>query len=204
MLNQTGYICNVLARFGMSECKLASTPLAVRAQLTYSQSPTTPEDHAAYAQSSNGIVYLEGIGFVLYITQTHPDIQHPVSILAQFGVNPGKAHIKAFKRLLRYLKGTAEFVLTLGSKYTGTDLIRWTDSGLKIWIPGGQSVATYSMSLVVQSRGRPSGNPPLLFPLQRRNTWRHQMRPRRQSGFEYFSKTWDSLKLVLPLCMPTT
>jgi hypothetical protein len=29
MLNQTGYICNVLARFGMSGCKPASTPLAV-------------------------------------------------------------------------------------------------------------------------------------------------------------------------------
>jgi hypothetical protein len=48
--------------------------------------------------------------------------------LAQFGANPGKAHIKAFKRPLHYLKGTAEFVLTLGSKDTGTDLIRWTDS----------------------------------------------------------------------------
>jgi hypothetical protein len=128
MLNQTGYIHNVLARFGMSECKPASTPLAVGAQLTHSQSPTTPEDCAAYAQSSNGIVYLEGIGSVLYITQTCPDIQHPVGILAQFGANPGKAHIKAFKRLFRYLKGTAEFVLMLGSKDTGTDLIGWTDS----------------------------------------------------------------------------
>jgi hypothetical protein len=92
----------------------------------HSQSPTTPEGHAAYTQSSNGIVYLEGIGSILYIT-THPDIQHPVGILAQFGTNPGKAHIEAFKRL-RYLKGTAEFVLILGSKYTGTDLIGWTHS----------------------------------------------------------------------------
>jgi hypothetical protein len=61
MLNQTRYICNVLARFGMSECKPASTPLAVGARLMHSQSPTTPEDRAAYAQSSNGIVYLEGM-----------------------------------------------------------------------------------------------------------------------------------------------
>jgi hypothetical protein len=84
--------------------------------------------NAAYTQSSNSIVYLEGIGSVLYITQTRPDIQHSVGILPQFSANPGKAHIEAFKRLLRYLKGTAEFVLTLGSKDTGTDLIGWTDS----------------------------------------------------------------------------
>jgi hypothetical protein len=101
----------------MSGCKLASTPLAVGTRLTHSQSPTTPEEHASYAQSSNGIVYLEGIGSVLYITQTHPDIQHPVSILAQFSANPGKAHIKAFKRLLCYLKETAEFVLLPFSKH---------------------------------------------------------------------------------------
>jgi hypothetical protein len=94
----------------------------------HSQSPTTPEEHTAYAQSSNGIVYLEGIGSVLYITQTRPDIQHPVSILAQFGANPGKAHIEAFKQLLYYLKGTAEFILMLGRKDTGIDLIEWTDS----------------------------------------------------------------------------
>jgi hypothetical protein len=94
----------------------------------HSQSPTTPEDHAAYAQSSNSIVYLDGIGSILYITQTRPDIQHLVGILAQFGANPGKAHIESFKQLLHYLKGTAEFVLTLGSKDTGTDLIGWTDS----------------------------------------------------------------------------
>jgi hypothetical protein len=151
MLNQTGYICNVLARFGMSECKPASTPLAVGARLTHSQLPTTPEGCAAYAQSSNSIVYLEGIGSVLYITQTCPDIQHPVSILAQFGANPGKAHIEAFKQLLCYLKGTAEFVLMLGSKDTGTDLIGWTDSDWAQDPDSRQSVGGYVFNVAGSS-----------------------------------------------------
>jgi hypothetical protein len=127
-INQTAYIRNVLARFGMSGCTPVSTPFAVGTCLTHSQSPTTPEERAAYAESSNGIEYLEGIGSALYITQTRPDIQHPIGVLAQFGANPGKAHIEAFKRLLRYLKGTAEFGLTLGGKDNGADLIGWTDS----------------------------------------------------------------------------
>jgi hypothetical protein len=87
----------------MSGCKPASTPLAVGTRLTHSQSSTTPEECAAYAQSSNSI-----------------------KILAQFGANPGMAHIEAFKQLLHYLKGTV--VLMLGSKDTGTDLIGWTNS----------------------------------------------------------------------------
>jgi hypothetical protein len=63
--------------------------------------------------------------------------------LAQFGANPGKAHIKAFKRLLRYLKGTAEFILTLGSKDTGTDLIGWTNSDWAQDPDSRQSVSGY-------------------------------------------------------------
>jgi hypothetical protein len=63
--------------------------------------------------------------------------------LAQFSANPGKAHIEAFKRLLRYLKGTAEFVLTLGSKDTGTDLIGWTNSDWAQDPDSRQSVSGY-------------------------------------------------------------
>jgi hypothetical protein len=108
----------------------------------HSQSPTTPEECAAYTQSSNGIVYLEGIGSVLYITQTCPDI-HPVGILAQFGANQGKAHIEAFKRLLHCPKGTAKFILTLSSKDTSTDLIGWTNSDWAQDPDSRQSVSGY-------------------------------------------------------------
>ena len=127
-LNQTGYINNVLARFGMQGCAPVSTPFTVGTRLTHDQSPTTPEGHAAYIAAANGIAYLEGIGSVLYATQTRPDIQYAVGILAQFSANPGKAHIDAFKLLLRYLKGTATFGLTLGGKDSGVDVIGWTDS----------------------------------------------------------------------------
>ena len=103
---------------------------AVRHQvpLTHDQSPSTPEEHTEYKKSANGFSYLEGIGAVLYVTQTRPDIQHAISILAQFGANPGKAHLEAFKRLLRYLNGTAHFGLTLSGKNDSVDLIGWTDA----------------------------------------------------------------------------
>jgi hypothetical protein len=65
---------------------------------------------------------------VLYATQTCPDCQYAVSTLAQFSANPGKAHFEAVKRVLRYLKGTADFGLTFGGSGEGVDLIGWTDS----------------------------------------------------------------------------
>jgi hypothetical protein len=117
----------------------------------HSQSPTTREECASYTQSLNGIVYLEGMGFVLYITQTCPDIQHPVSVLAQFGANPSKAHIEAFKRLLHYLKGTAKFELMLGSKDTGTDIIRWTNSDWAQDLDSRHSVSGYIFDIAGSS-----------------------------------------------------
>jgi hypothetical protein len=65
---------------------------------------------------------------LLHATQTRPDCQYAVSTLAQFSANLGKAHFEAVKRVLRYLKGTADFGLTFGGSGEGVDLIGWTDS----------------------------------------------------------------------------
>jgi hypothetical protein len=48
-------------------------------------------------------------------TSTHPDLAFPNAILLQFMRSPGRVHWEATKCMLRYLKGTADFELTLGS-----------------------------------------------------------------------------------------
>jgi len=69
------------------------------------------------------------VGSLLYATQTHPDIQFSVNLIAQFSGNPGISHLKAAKRMLRYLKGTQEFSLVLGCQgRDAVDIVRWTDS----------------------------------------------------------------------------
>jgi len=48
--------------------------------------------------------------------------------VAQFGGNPGVAHLKAAKHILCYLKGTVNFNLILGHCSRNTfDLVGWTD-----------------------------------------------------------------------------
>jgi len=52
-----------------------------------------------------------------------------VNLVAQFGGNPGIAHLEAAKHILRYLKGTIDLNLVLGRRMKGGfDLVGWTDS----------------------------------------------------------------------------
>lgn len=56
--------------------------------------------------------YRDNFGCCLYIAkQTRPDILATVVKLSRFLDNPGKAHWKAAKRALRYLKGTRQLEL---------------------------------------------------------------------------------------------
>jgi len=49
--------------------------------------------------------------------------------VAQFGGNPGAAHLEAAKHILCYLKETVNFNLVLGHRSKDTfDLVGWTDS----------------------------------------------------------------------------
>lgn len=113
----------------MQDCYPASTQLAVKHALLTSQGPTTAEEHERYCKAANGISYLSLVGSLLFATQTRPDAAFAVGTVAQFGGNPGKAHLEAAKRILRYLKGTKDYCLTLGRRGDdAVNLIGWTDS----------------------------------------------------------------------------
>ena len=53
------------------------------------------------------------VGSLMYAQVcTRPDISHAVGMLGRFQSNPGIAHWKAAKKVLRYLKGTRNYMLT--------------------------------------------------------------------------------------------
>jgi hypothetical protein len=76
---------------------------------------------------------------LLYLaTQTRPDISYTVGLLACFNSNPGEAHWKAVKHLMRYIKSTLDFCLTYSKSaslphpfivYTDADHGGCADSG---------------------------------------------------------------------------
>ncbi|XP_070018184.1 secreted RxLR effector protein 161-like [Nicotiana sylvestris] len=64
--------------------------------------PGFPINHTMY----RGIIWS-----LLYLTTSRPDIVFSVDLCVRFQYNSKESHLKAAKRILRYLKGTQDLVL---------------------------------------------------------------------------------------------
>ena len=122
-LSQESYINSLVERFGLQHATSVTTPLAPGALLTKDRCPATPEEMREVANNN----YRELVGSLQYAAlATRPDISFAISKLAQFLINPGRAHIEAAHRVLRYVSGTRNRTLNLGGAIP--DLAGFTDS----------------------------------------------------------------------------
>jgi len=107
-ISQSGYIGDILERFGMTDSKSVSTPLDPGTILEASaEDPDSP-----VAQ----LPYRELVGALMYLA-TRPDIAYSVSFLSQFNSCYDFRHWNAAKRVLRYLQGTR----TVGLRFQKTE-----------------------------------------------------------------------------------
>ncbi|CAI7918296.1 unnamed protein product, partial [Closterium sp. NIES-54] len=137
-LSQTFYIGKILERFGMSTSKPISTPLAFGHRLS---PPTTPVTSLH--------PYAELVGALMYaMVCTRPDLAYPISAVAQFvGTGrKGDEHWKAAMRVLRYLQGTKDHVLTLGG-VNPPILHGFSDSSWADALPDRRSSQGYGFTL---------------------------------------------------------
>jgi hypothetical protein len=102
-IDQTSYVDELLARFGLMDCQPVGTPIVVRLSNMDRGKPISKEEHAVYRNMVGSLLYLS--------CWSRPDICFAVSELSRFVADPGETHLKAAKRVLRYLKGTREFRL---------------------------------------------------------------------------------------------
>ena len=83
-----------------------------------------------------GISYTSTVGSLMYAqTCTRPDISFAVGILGIYQSNPIMDHRKAAKKVMRYLQGTKDFMLTFRrfdslkvTSYSDSDFARCIDS----------------------------------------------------------------------------
>ncbi|XP_070045495.1 secreted RxLR effector protein 161-like [Nicotiana tomentosiformis] len=67
------------------------------------------------------------IGSLLYLPASRPDVFFSVGLCTRFQSNSNESHLKAAKRILRYLKGTQDLVLYNPSR-DNFDLIGYADA----------------------------------------------------------------------------
>ena len=121
------------------------------------------------SHASDDTHYRSITGALQYLTFTRPDITHAVNKICQFFNNPTMFHLKAIKRILRYLKGPQDYGLRFVSQsllshcgffyadWAGCSIIRRSTTGF-----------VFSQGLIV-FLGVPKGNLQLLVPVRKQS-----------------------------------
>jgi hypothetical protein len=98
---QTKYIHDILKKFGMKNAKPIKTPMGTNGHL----------DLDTRGKSVDQKVYRSMIGSLLYLCASRPDIMLSICMCARFQPNPKEVHLRAVKRIVRYLVYTPKFGL---------------------------------------------------------------------------------------------
>ena len=135
-ISQHKYARDVLKKFNMESCKSISTPLMENEKLS-------KDDGAAKVDEG---LYRSLVGCLMYLTATRPDIMYAVSLLSRFMHCASELHFKAAKRVLRYVKGTADFGVCF-KKSEKLELHDYSDSDWAISYGDMRSTSEYLFNL---------------------------------------------------------
>jgi hypothetical protein len=116
-ISQTKYIQDILKKFGMKDGKPIKTPMGTNGHL----------DLDTGGKSVNQKVYRSMIESLIYLCASRPDIMLYVCMCARFQADPKEVHLRAVKRIMRYLVYTPKFGLWY-PKGSTFDLIGYSDA----------------------------------------------------------------------------
>jgi hypothetical protein len=137
-ISQGKYIKDMIKKFRLQDAKQMSTPICTNDQLGIDNSGNMVDQKQ----------YRSMIGSLLYVTASRPDVMFSVCKCARYQASPRESHLKATKRILRYLKGTHDVGLWY-SKGSNFELIGYSDSDY-----GGCKIDRISTSDTYQLLGR--------------------------------------------------
>jgi hypothetical protein len=92
-ISQTKYTRDILKKFGMDNAKPIKTPMGTNEHLDLDLGGTSVDQK----------VYHSMIGSLLYLCAPRPDIMLSVCMCARLQASPKDCHLRAVKRIVRYL-----------------------------------------------------------------------------------------------------
>ncbi|KAJ9553109.1 hypothetical protein OSB04_017154 [Centaurea solstitialis] len=116
-INQAKYIKDILKKYNLENAKIMKTPM----------SPSCALDSDPDGKAVDVTTYRGMIGSLMYLTASRPDIMFSTCLCARYQSKPKESHLKAVKRIFRYLKGTVNLGLWY-PKGSGYELTGYTDA----------------------------------------------------------------------------
>ena len=116
-ISQSKYAKNLVKKFGLEFASLVRTLMSPNVKLTID----------LLGKSVNLSLYKSIIGKLLYLTASRPDISYSVGVCARYQANPKESHMIALKRIIKYVKTTADLGVWY-SKDTNDVLARYFDA----------------------------------------------------------------------------
>ena len=138
-LSQKGYIDRVLERFNMQCCSVSDAPIVKGDKLSERQCPKNDLERI----QMKDIPYASALGSLMYAqTCTRPDISFAVGMLGRYQSNPGMEHWKAVKKVMRYLQGTKDYMLTY-RRSDHLEVIGYSDSDFASCLDSRKSTSEF-------------------------------------------------------------
>eukprot|EP00971_Amphidinium_carterae_P241184 4788299-Amphidinium_carterae.1 len=112
------YVASVLRLLGLDDCKAVNTPCVERGRAT------NEEDDEEELSSVEQGIYRQAMGVLNYFAHERLDVQYAVRMLGQHLVSAKQKHMRALKRLGRYLRGTADYQLQINKSQLRENVIK--------------------------------------------------------------------------------
>lgn len=120
-ISQGYYVKRVLERFGMEEAHPVAVPTDQKQDLNH-QEQDEEEQEISFP-------YKEAVGSLLFLAMiSRPDIAYAVNVVSQHAENPQKVHCNAVRRILKYIKGTAECGIRFASDKMNLRINAYSDA----------------------------------------------------------------------------
>ena len=93
------------------------------------------------------VPYASAVGSIMYAQVcTRPDLAFVTGMLGRFQSNPGPDHWKAAKKVLRYMQGTKDFMLTY-KRTDNLEIVGYSDSDFAGCVDSMRSTSGYIFTL---------------------------------------------------------
>jgi hypothetical protein len=133
----------MLKRYNMQNCSSNVAPIIKGDKFSKFQCPKNDLERAQMKK----IPYASVVGSLMYAQVcTHFDITFIVGMLGRYQTDPGMDHWKVAKKVLRYLQGTKNYMLTFRKSHN-LEVIGYSDSDFSSCVDSKKSTSDYIFML---------------------------------------------------------